>query len=181
MGSRKTEFRFFTIPEWEKEQEYLRQRHREGWKFTGVSFIGLYHFVRAEPEDVVYQLDYNQEGVAHREEYVRMFQDCGWEYLQDYVGYSYFRKSADRMGAEEGIFCDAQSRLEMMERVFRGRFLPLAVVCLLVFLPGALYLLAEGGPVNQVMGGLLLGLFLLYILLFLQFAGQYLRCRRQLR
>ena len=68
-----------------------------------------------------------------------------------------------------------------MERVFRGRFLLLAAVCLLFFLPGALSLLAEGGQVNQAMGGLLLGLFLLYILLFLQFAGQYFRCRRQLR
>jgi len=41
---------------------------------------------------VVYQLDYNQEGRSHKEEYIQMFTDCGWEYLQDFVGYSYFRK-----------------------------------------------------------------------------------------
>ena len=96
MKSQKTEFRFFTVPEWEKEQDYLRRRHQEGWRFVRLNFFGLYHFERCAPEDVVYQLDYNPEGLAHRDEYVQMFRDCGWEYLQDYLGYSYFRKAAAR-------------------------------------------------------------------------------------
>ena len=51
---------------------------------------GLYGFERCEPQEVAYRLDYNPEGRAHREEYVQMFSDCGWEYVQDYAGYSYF-------------------------------------------------------------------------------------------
>ena len=35
----------------------------EGWKFTGLTYPGVYHFVRCQPEDVVYQLDYNEEGL----------------------------------------------------------------------------------------------------------------------
>ena len=34
---------------------------------------------------MIYQIDYNQDGIAHKDEYVKMFGDCGWEYLQDYV------------------------------------------------------------------------------------------------
>ena len=30
----KQEFRYFTITEYDKEQEYLSRRHREGWKFV---------------------------------------------------------------------------------------------------------------------------------------------------
>ena len=32
----KKEFRWFFITEYEKEAEYLRQRHQEGWKFKNV-------------------------------------------------------------------------------------------------------------------------------------------------
>lgn len=131
----KKEFRYFSIFQYEQEQEYLRRRHQEGWRFVKVSGLGVYHFEECTPEDVVYQLDYNQEGLEHKEEYVQMFRDCGWEYLQDYAGYSYFCKPAARMDGEEEIFCDDQSRLEMMERVYKGRLMPVMVLFCAVLLP----------------------------------------------
>lgn len=131
----KKEFRYFNIFQYQKEQEYLRRRHQEGWRFVKVSGLGVYHFEECTPEDVVYQLDYNQEGLEHKEEYVQMFRDCGWEYLQDYAGYSYFCKPAARMDGEEEIFCDDQSRLEMMERVYKGRLMPVMVLFCAVLLP----------------------------------------------
>lgn len=80
---RKKEFHFFTVFEYEKEQTYLRRMQQRGWRFVQVSGLGMYHFEKCSPEDVIYQLDYNPEGLANRDEYVKMFQDCGWEYLQD--------------------------------------------------------------------------------------------------
>ena len=56
-------------------------------------YHGMYYFEKCVPQDVVYQLDYNKEGLEHKDEYLKMFDDCGWEYLQDYAGYSYFRKA----------------------------------------------------------------------------------------
>ena len=77
----------------------------------------------------MYQLDYNEEGIKHKDEYVQMFQDCGWEYIQDYAGYSYFRKPVSQMqGKMEEIFCDDESRLEMMRRMFLGRYTPLFII-----------------------------------------------------
>ncbi|MDO4554604.1 MAG: DUF2812 domain-containing protein [Lachnospiraceae bacterium] len=135
MKDRKTQFRYFTIMDYEKEGEYLRQMHKQGWKFTGISGMCFYKFEACEPEDVVYQLDYNEEGISHKEEYVKMFEDCGWEYLMEFVGYSYFRKPVSEMqGNEDGIFCDDNSRWEMLKRVFRGRLIPLILIfCGLVF------------------------------------------------
>ena len=132
---KKVVFKYFTIFEHEKEQDFLRKMHKSGWKFVKVTGIGLYHFEKCEPEDVIYQLDYNQEGLAHREEYLQMFQDCGWEHLQEFVGYSYFRKLASDTNGDEEIFCDDNSRLQMMDRVFKGRVLPLFCLFSAVLIP----------------------------------------------
>ena len=135
MKEKKTELRIFTIAEWEKEERYLRKRHQEGWRFTKVSLPGFYHFEKCTSEDVIYQLDYNEEGLQHKDEYVQMFKDCGWEYLQDFGGYSYFRKPVAEMQGEEEIFCDDESRLDMMRRVFTGRYLSILIILMLLILP----------------------------------------------
>lgn len=72
-------------------------------------------------KEISYRLDYNQEGVSNKAEYVQMFSDCGWEYLFDFVGYSYFRKTSDEGNMNEEIFCDDGSRLDMMKRVYKGK------------------------------------------------------------
>lgn len=64
-----------------------------------------------------------------------MFDDCGWEYIQDFLGYSYFRKAVSEDGVAEEIFCDEESRFQMMQRVLKGRMLPLLVIFLAVLLP----------------------------------------------
>ena len=84
---KKTVFKYFTIVNHEKEEAYLRSMHKDGWKLVKVSGFCMYHFEKCEPEDVIYRLDYNREGILHKSEYTKMFEDCGWEYLQDYVGY----------------------------------------------------------------------------------------------
>lgn len=61
MKKLKKEIRWFSIMEYEKEENYLSKRHLEGWKFKSVTFPGLYTFERCEPEKVIYQLDYNKE------------------------------------------------------------------------------------------------------------------------
>lgn len=131
----KKQFKWFTIFEYEKEQDYLREMHKSGWKFIKVTGLGMYHFEKCIPQDVVYQLDYNKDGLVHKDEYLKMFDDCGWEYIQDFWGYSYFRKAVSEDGVAEEIFCDEESRFQMMQRVLKGRMLPLLVIFLAVLLP----------------------------------------------
>lgn len=73
----KTVFKYFTIVNHEKEEEYLRSMHKDGWKLKKVSGFCMYHFEKCEPEDVIYRLDYNREGIRHKSEYTKMFEDCG--------------------------------------------------------------------------------------------------------
>ena len=135
MKTTKLGIRFFTIADHEKEQEYLSEMHRMGWKIVRVGLPCFYHFEACVPENMVYQLDYYQESKFSREEYLKLFEDCGWEYLFEFCGYSYFRSQSERSRGQEEIFCDDASRLDLMKRVLRGRMIPLIVMLLLPIFP----------------------------------------------
>ena len=172
----KKEYRWFSIVQHIQEQDYLREQHKKGWKFIKVTGFGMYHFEKCQPEDVVYQLDYNND--REKAEYIQMFADCGWEHIQEYEGYSYFRKSAEEMNGDEEIFCDDESRLAMMDRVYKGRLLPLLVIffaCLMpqfvMHLTGGRYLIAA------FMGGILA----VYVVVFAIFAVHYHRFKKNMK
>lgn len=174
MKETKTELRYFTVPAWREEEAYLRRRHQEGWALERVSGLGRYHFRRCEPQDVVYQLDFNPESETNREEYVQLFRDCGWEYLQNYVGYSYFRKPAAEMdGAEEEIFCDRESRIDMMRRVLKTRMTPLLLIFLLVIIPQLFLTSRYSDPIAKYLLALYALLFVLYLVIFVSFAVKF--------
>lgn len=167
MKTNRTEFRYFPITEWEREQEYLRRRHNQGWKLTKVNLLGIYHFEKCQPEDVIYQLDYNPEGLENKEEYLQMFADCDWEYIQDYVQYSYFRKPARQAteNEEEAIFSDDVTRLDMLKRVFKGRVVPLIVIFFALIFPQIF--LKMWSPI------VLYTMIFLYLAIFLAFGYRY--------
>lgn len=182
MKNTKTEFKYFTIAEWKKEEKYLREQHKSGWEFVSVNSIGLYHFRKCEPKDVIYQLDYNPESVTQKSEYIQMFRDCGWEYLQNFVGYSYFRKAVSEMnGTEEEIFCDDASRLDMIKRVFIQRMIPLLCPFLTIIIPQIIMQSHVDTPINRTLFTIFCILSGVYLALFILFAIQFRKCYKSLR
>lgn len=167
-------FKFFTIFEHEKEEDYLREMHRSGWKFVRVTGLGIYHFEACPPEDVIYRLDYNPEGLNHKEEYVQMFHDCGWEYIQEFFGYSYFKKPADETEGDEEIFCDNESKMQMLDRVRRNRLRPLCVIFGCTFL-----LVFVMGLCNKqfLAPAFLIPMINVYAIILIKFGLQYLKYR----
>lgn len=174
MRDTKTEFRYFMVPEWKKEEEYLREQHKNGWEFLKVNFC-LYHFKKCSPGDVVYQLDFNPASTTQKEEYIQMFQDCGWEYLQNFAGYSYFRKSVSEMNGKEEIFCDDASRLDMMKHVFKHRMIPLLCIFFLVIIPQIFIQSQWDTLANHILVVTYWIMFGLYLMLFIKFAVQFWR------
>lgn len=167
----KKQFKWFTIFEYEKEQDYLREMHKLGWKFVKVKGLGMYYFEKCVPQDVVYQLDYNKDGLSHKEEYLKMFDDCGWEYIQDYAGYSYFRKSVAEDGVAEEIFCDEESRFQMMQRVMKGRMLPLLLLFFATLLP--LFLISLLSTHNYFIASFVGGVLVVYLVIFATYFVKY--------
>ena len=183
MKETKTCLKWFDITQYEKEAEFLRNMHKKGWKIVSVSFPGKYHFEKCQPEDVVYQLDYNQEGIDHKSEYVQLFQDCGWEYLFDFVGYSYFRKPVSEMDGEESIFCDEQSRLDMLNRVYKGRVIPLVVIffcCLVPQFINNTVGYGGGGSVQRALAIALGTILVVYIIFFIRFGLGYMKLKKRI-
>ena len=115
-----TEFRYFDVSEVEIEEDYLSRMHRDGWKLTKIGSFGWYHFESCEPEDVVYRMDFNPDASADRENYLRMYEDYGWECAVRVDDTFYFRKAADTAAPESTeIFSDSESRLAMMNAILR--------------------------------------------------------------
>ena len=167
-------FRYFSIFEYEKEEKFLREMHKSGWKFVKVAGFGIYHFEKCTSEDVIYQLDYNRDAQKNREEYLQMFSDCGWEHLQDYAGYSYFRKPAADMREDEGIFCDEDSKLMMMERVLKGRMTPLLILFFCCLMPQCVMQITWGNYMVAALHGALMGV---YLAVFIFCAKKYLNMK----
>ncbi|MBQ8258055.1 MAG: DUF2812 domain-containing protein [Clostridia bacterium] len=172
-------FRYFSIFEYEKEEKYLREMHKSGWRFLKVTGLGVYHFEKCTPADVIYQLDYNQDSKEHKDEYLQMFSDCGWEHIQEYAGYSYFRKPAAEMNGDEEIFCDNESKLQMMERVLKGRMLPLLIIFFCCLVPQ--FVINIFSTRNYAAAGVIAGVLLLYIAVFTYAVVNYLKAKNDRR
>lgn len=169
MADTRREFHYFLLPDYEKEEEFLREMHNDGWKFTHVTLPGIYHFEACEPEDVVYRIDFNPQTADKKREYIRMFEDYGWDYLQDLNEFSYFRKAASdaETEADTEIFSDNASKVDMMRRIFTKRMIPVLVVFLCCMLPNIINVSRLGithfSPFEGILFGLLYALFGLYI------------------
>lgn len=116
----KAEIHFFFLPDFEKEEVYLAEQHRQGWKFQKNKFGFFYFFEKCLPEEVSYQLDFKPNG-QDKEEYLQMFADYGWDYVGDCNHFSYFREN-ESLGEVE-LYSDRQSKFEMIDRIITRQFL----------------------------------------------------------
>ncbi|MDD5922940.1 MAG: DUF2812 domain-containing protein [Eubacteriales bacterium] len=131
----KKKFRAFSIANYEAEEQWLREMHKEGWKFKSVRIPGIYTFEECVPEDVVYRLEFDDRNAAHQNDFQELCRDYGWNYLYSFNGYSYYCKKGDDAEAENELFTDNASRLQMAETVFRRRYIPFLLVFLLLVIP----------------------------------------------
>lgn len=176
MKNTKTELRFFSITQYKKEEKYLREQHKKGWEFIKVDGLCMYHFQKCEPQDMIYQLDYNPDSTLQKSEYIQMFKDCGWKYLQNYVGYSYFCKAASEMNTtEEEIFCDDASRLDMMKRIFKGRMIPLLIIFFLIIIPQIIQQSLNSTHFSYSLMVFLYIIFIFYLVIFFSFSISFWR------
>lgn len=164
----KKERRLFVLSEYEEEEQYLRDMAREGYLLEKVALPGVYHFRKAEPVDMVYRLDFNPKKKEDWDSYLQMYRDYGWEYLQDLNEYSYFYKLAGDSEEENEIFSDNASRIDMMDRIYRRKMLPILVVLLCCLIPQSVWYLngslAAGRTIALSVMWMLLILFYVYLI-----------------
>lgn len=129
--STKTALKFFFITDFEEEAAYLAAMHQKGWKLTKIRFDCLFHFEATAPEEVVYQLDFKDNGRADQESYYQLYQDYGWEPVTTCNSFEIFRKPVSQVEADD-IFSDEMSRWDMIGQIFKRRFLVLVMTMMIV-------------------------------------------------
>ncbi len=117
MDKRKTrKFKWFWAWQDEAEEAWMRKMSNEGWHLSGIGFPTIYNFKFGEPKDYVYRLDYRSHWKMDKEDYLQLFLDSGWEYVEEMAGWHYFRKLA-RPGEDLEIYTDAESKIEKYQRL----------------------------------------------------------------
>ena len=109
-------FKWFWAWQDEAEEDWLRQMSNEGWHLSHIVFPTIYQFNSGEAKDYVYRLDYRSHWKMEKEDYLQLFQDSGWEYLQEMAGWHYFRQLA-HPGEQMEIYTDAESKIEKYRRL----------------------------------------------------------------
>lgn len=122
------QFRWFWLWDDEREESWLREMAQQGWHFKSVSLPGNDTFEQGDPRDDVYRLDFftNRKDMVN---YLRIFQDAGWEYMGEMNNWQYFRKPVVD-GVIPEIFSDNTSKAQKYQRVtgILVAFLPIMLI-----------------------------------------------------
>lgn len=168
MNKRKTIIRFFTIADYEDEEVWLHNQHKNGWKLLKMIPPCFYIFEECVPEDVVYRLDYKNN--KETSSYFQIFRDYGWEYIGHCIGWLYFRKPLSETDSEQDveIFSDNKSKLDMINHVIRTRMLPLLIVFLCCVLPDLFICIKSSDSLVSTLTGfpVFITLFYIYLLTY---------------
>lgn len=109
----------FYISEFFEEEKWLESQHKSGWKFIKTNGKA-YEFEKCPEEDWVYQLDFKMSDIPEKD-YLQIYHDYGWEFIQHYKHWFFFRKKKMDNNEDYSIFSDTESKIEMCKRVIKGR------------------------------------------------------------
>lgn len=168
-----TEWKFFTIADYEEEEQWLREQSRRGLMLEKFTPPFKYEFRETEPVDMIYRLDYKNE--KPDEEYIQMAKDFGWEYVETRLGWHCYRKKAsDAENANDAeLFSDNASRVEMITHIVKTRLLPLICIFIAIILPNVF--------VNSYLGVMAVPFHVLYTLLFAIYVCLIIHCSIKLK
>jgi hypothetical protein len=124
MGKTIHKFKRFWAWQDEKEEAWLRTMSQQGFHLVSVKPFGSYSFKLGDKTDYVYRLDY-QTNRKDTQNYLKLFQDAGWEHISEMSGWQYFRKQVEARESPE-IYTDVESKITKYKRLLGY---------LLIFLP----------------------------------------------
>jgi hypothetical protein len=124
-------FKWFWAWQDDKEEAWLNQKANKGLLLERVSFPGIYHFRQGKPGQYVYRLDFQSLRAKDRESYFQLFEDAGWEHVEDMGGWIYFRYEVSGNEIPD-IYSDQESKLGKYTRlmIYLAAFLPIMMILL---------------------------------------------------
>lgn len=94
-GEMKKAWRYFTIAEYDKEEQWLNEMAREGWNLTAVGFC-RYIFRRGTPGEYIYKLDIVERTASDevKESYFNFLTECDIRIVGEFKDWLYLQKKA---------------------------------------------------------------------------------------
>lgn len=86
----KTEIKVFAVWQEEREKVYLEAMAKRGWLLKRAKLI-IYRFVKATPQDYVYEFDYTDKGAREYQNKIDFYSDLGWKHIASQFGWHYYR------------------------------------------------------------------------------------------
>ncbi|MBN2076450.1 MAG: DUF2812 domain-containing protein [Dehalococcoidales bacterium] len=132
MKNQVTRFKWFWVWQDNAEEKWLEEMSRQGYHLTSVKLPCIYTFIKSEPADYTYRLDYRRFSKDEKQDYLQIFRDAGWEYLGEISLWQYFRKEK-KAGEINEIFTDNVSKIAKYQRILVYLGLLWAMLLFIVF------------------------------------------------
>jgi len=120
--------RWFWAWDDEKEEKWLEAMSQNGWHLENPGLPCVYHFIKGEPRDYSYRLDFRTGSLKNLQEYLQICRDAGWKMVGRMGTWYYFRKEC-REGEKPEFYSDKDSKIQKYSRllVFLVIFLPITL------------------------------------------------------
>ena len=124
-------FKFFWADQVVEQEQWLSAMARQGLHLEKVDVLCVWTFLRGEPADIVYRVDFNSHESA---DYRQLLEDAGWTRAATLTGWQFWRTNAGG-GRSRELFTDLHSK-----KLKYQRLVALIMLCLI---PGAIPLASE--------------------------------------
>ncbi len=93
---RKTEWHFWTLDQYNEEEQWLNKKAEEGWALVDALAV-RYVFESCEPDEYVYKILFTDgvKGTAERDNFISFMNENGIEEVGRYHRWGYYRKNND--------------------------------------------------------------------------------------
>jgi hypothetical protein len=155
-------FKWVWAWDYEKEEQWLTEMNKLGYKLLKSSF-GFFTFEAGNFEEYVYKLDYKRLRGKRLHEYIQLFNECGWEYVDSFNSWHYFRKKDDSVELPE-LYTDDESKSFIFKQL-----LGIMSALLVVFIPMLIFFIYAliSGHISPGENNETLGIFIFDIAIYI--------------
>lgn len=156
-------FKWWWAWNYEEQEQWLTDMNKLGYKMIS-GILGIYFaFEVGNFEEYVYKLDYKRLRGKKFYEYIQLFSDCGWEYIDSTKGWHFFRKKDSSVELPE-LYTDSESKSQIIKQLL-GTMLALLVM----YIPMLIWFVSTliSGDINPGVDNENVGIFIFDIAVYL--------------
>lgn len=162
MGTTKKVWNFFTIAQWEEEEQWLNDMARNGWHLVRINCLLRYVFEKGTPGEYIYKLDLpdNLEHGMDEQAYCSFLAECGIDVVCKQKQWLYLRKKAtDGPFAEkDDLFAKLQMTNKAYSYAIRTLSMLLRIFAVMIAIFGIALCVVSHPDINNLFEGVIMGI-----------------------